>query len=292
MSASSTEYSTRRQPNSPAAAWNRHKCRSSSPEPSSRFSGETRRTARKCSHDPIRPELCALASDGKAPYTTGWCGRIHDRGRNCTSTQHWYRWRWGGRGRGQESWPVPATVARCWVTMRTYARSREPTTASSARSLWEQPLLRHSLSILVNGSRDLATVAQAGTGNDAVQLAHETAPDVIPHEHPHARWRWHRRNPLHHRRPHARRHQGAHAQHVYVYGTLRAGASGFHLKDAHPDQLLDSLLAPRPSPGSSSTTSTGQPQPRHGVQRRSLSGSRRCSPSSVADCPTTRSLVP
>ena len=43
----------------------------------------------------------------------------------------------------------------------------------------DQPLLRHSLSILVDGAPDLSAVAQAGTGSDAVHLARETAPDVI-----------------------------------------------------------------------------------------------------------------
>lgn len=109
----------------------------------------------------------------------------------------------------------------------------------------DQPLLRHSLSILVNGASDLATVAQAGTGRDAVQLARETTPDVILMD---------IRMPGGDGIDATRRIIGDPALSSakvlvlsmfefdeYVYGALRAGASGFLLKDAHPDQLLDAI---------------------------------------------------
>lgn len=109
----------------------------------------------------------------------------------------------------------------------------------------DQPLLRHSLSILVDGAPDLDTVAQAGTGSDAVHLARETAPDVILMD---------IRMPGGDGIDATRRitvDRTLCATKVlvlsmfeldeYVYGALRAGASGFLLKDTHPDQLLDAI---------------------------------------------------
>jgi DNA-binding NarL/FixJ family response regulator len=109
----------------------------------------------------------------------------------------------------------------------------------------DQPLLRHSLAILINGTPDLAVVGEAATGHDAVRLARELAPDVIL---------------MDIRMPGG---DGIEATRgitadpslsdcrvlvlsmfefdEYVYGALSAGASGFLLKDAHPDQVLDAI---------------------------------------------------
>ncbi|GAB3615611.1 response regulator transcription factor [Okibacterium endophyticum] len=109
----------------------------------------------------------------------------------------------------------------------------------------DQPLLRRSLAILIDGTPDLAIVGEAATGHDAVRLARELAPDVIL---------------MDIRMPGGNGIDATSGITLdpalsgcrvlvlsmfeldeYVYGALRAGASGFLLKDAHPDQLLDAI---------------------------------------------------
>ncbi len=109
----------------------------------------------------------------------------------------------------------------------------------------DQPLLRHSLSVLINGTTDLMVVGEADTGQDAARLARALAPDVIL---------------MDIRMPGG---DGIEATRTitadsdlpdcrvlvlsmfeldeYVYGALRAGASGFLLKDARPEDILDAI---------------------------------------------------
>jgi DNA-binding NarL/FixJ family response regulator len=121
----------------------------------------------------------------------------------------------------------------------------------------DQALLRGSFRVLVDLTPDLTTVAEAGTGAEAVTLAREHRPDVVL---------------MDVRMPHVdgieatRRICGDPATagtrvlilttfdlDEYVYAALRAGASGFLLKDTPPDDLLaairvvasgEALLAP------------------------------------------------
>lgn len=109
----------------------------------------------------------------------------------------------------------------------------------------DQPLMRHSLSLLVNAAPDLVLVGEAATGNDVFARARELAPDVVLMD---------IRMPDGDGIEATRRitgEPGLTATRVlvlsmfeldeYVYTALRAGASGFLLKDARPDDLLDAV---------------------------------------------------
>ncbi|MCX4473035.1 response regulator transcription factor [Micromonospora sp. NBC_01655] len=109
----------------------------------------------------------------------------------------------------------------------------------------DQPLLRRSLAILINSTADLTVIGEAENGSGAVALARELAPDVIL---------------MDIRMPES---DGIEATRTitadpafracrvlvlsmfeldeYVYAALRAGASGFLLKDAYPEQLIDAI---------------------------------------------------
>lgn len=109
----------------------------------------------------------------------------------------------------------------------------------------DQPLLRHSLAVLIEGADGLAVAGEAGTGEEAARLARERVPDVVL---------------MDIRMPCGDGIQATRSITAdpalsgcrvlvvsmfeldeYVYGALRAGASGFLLKDARPDQLLDAI---------------------------------------------------
>ncbi|NYT94639.1 response regulator transcription factor [Salinispora sp. H7-4] len=121
----------------------------------------------------------------------------------------------------------------------------------------DQALLRGSFQLLVNSNPDFTTVGEAGTGMEAVALTAEHRPDVVLMD---------VRMPEMDGIEATRRICGDPATSgtrvvilttfdldEYVYGALRAGASGFLLKDTPPADLLagirvvaagEGLLAP------------------------------------------------
>jgi DNA-binding NarL/FixJ family response regulator len=107
----------------------------------------------------------------------------------------------------------------------------------------DQALLRGSLRVLIETEPDLVVVGEAGTGAKAVAQVQAVSPDVVL---------------MDVRMPdmdgiEATRRITAHKQAPkilvlttfdvddYVYSALRAGASGFLLKDVPPGQLLDAV---------------------------------------------------
>jgi DNA-binding NarL/FixJ family response regulator len=118
----------------------------------------------------------------------------------------------------------------------------------------DQPLVRTGLAGIIGTAPDLAVVAQAGTGREAVDLALRHRPDVVLMD---------IRMPDLDGIQATRQVTGSGTARVlvlttfdldeYVYAALRAGASGFLLKDTPPADLLaairtvaagDALLAP------------------------------------------------
>ncbi|MBL7259964.1 response regulator [Paractinoplanes lichenicola] len=109
----------------------------------------------------------------------------------------------------------------------------------------DQPLLRHSLAMIIDKEPDLEVVGQAGDGAEAEQRAHQARPDVILMD-----VRMPRVDGLEATRRICRDPALDQARVLvlsmfeldeYVHEALRAGASGFLLKDAHPEELLDAV---------------------------------------------------
>jgi DNA-binding NarL/FixJ family response regulator len=116
----------------------------------------------------------------------------------------------------------------------------------------DQPLIRAGLRVLVADTPDLEIVGEAGTGAEAVRLAEDVRPDVVVMD---------IRMPDMDGIEATRRITTARVLMLttfddddYVYGSLRAGASGFLVKDMALEEILaairvvaggEALIAPR-----------------------------------------------
>jgi DNA-binding NarL/FixJ family response regulator len=109
----------------------------------------------------------------------------------------------------------------------------------------DQPLLRHSLAMIINNEPDLTVVGDAGDGESAVAVARATRPDVILMD-----VRMPRLDGLEATRRICADPALSTARVLvlsmfeldeYVYEALHAGASGFLLKDARPEDLIEAV---------------------------------------------------
>ena len=109
----------------------------------------------------------------------------------------------------------------------------------------DQALVRAGFKVLVDSSPDLEVVGEAADGADAVRVVHDTEPDVVLMD-----IRMPEMDGIEATRQivEARRDAQAHVLILttfeldeYVYNALRAGASGFLLKDTPPEDLLDAI---------------------------------------------------
>jgi DNA-binding NarL/FixJ family response regulator len=109
----------------------------------------------------------------------------------------------------------------------------------------DQPLIRTGLSTIIGAQPDLEVAGECGDGRTAVELARRLRPDVVVMD---------VRMPVLDGIEATRLLAGAGVEHPvkvlvvttfnldeYVYEALRAGASGFLLKDAPPDRLLHGI---------------------------------------------------
>jgi DNA-binding NarL/FixJ family response regulator len=109
----------------------------------------------------------------------------------------------------------------------------------------DQALVRGGFRVLVDSAPDLLAVGEASNGEEAVSLARETAPDVVLMD-----IRMPLMDGIEATRAIVSDPKTAEARIIilttfdldeYVYEALRAGASGFLLKDTDPDALLDAI---------------------------------------------------
>jgi DNA-binding NarL/FixJ family response regulator len=119
----------------------------------------------------------------------------------------------------------------------------------------DQPLIRAALDMVITDASDLEVVGEAGTGDDAVRLAGELSADIVVMD-----IRMPGMDGIEATRRLTSASGGARVLVLttfdhddYVYGALRAGASGFLVKDMALDDILaairvvaagDALIAP------------------------------------------------
>ena len=137
----------------------------------------------------------------------------------------------------------------------------------------DQPLVRSGLTTLINLEPDLEVVGEAADGTQALALARELQPDVACLD---------IRMPGHDGITVARALCGPGVQHPvpvlvlttfdlddYVFGALEAGVSGFLLKDAEPDVIIDAIRQVAAGNGTIDQSLTLRVM-REFIQRRSL----------------------
>ena len=109
----------------------------------------------------------------------------------------------------------------------------------------DEPLLRRSLAMIIDAEPDLAVVGEAGDGVEATAVANATVPDVVVMD-----VRMPRLDGIEATRNICRLPALGHTRVLvlsmfdldeYVFQALRAGASGFLLKDSRPDDLLTAI---------------------------------------------------
>ncbi|MCX5080700.1 response regulator [Streptomyces sp. NPDC001939] len=119
----------------------------------------------------------------------------------------------------------------------------------------DQPLVRSGLRVLISDTPDLEVVGEAANGEEAVRLAQEVGPDVIVMDIRMPGMNGIEATSLVTSGPGATRVLvlTTFDEDEYVYGALRAGASGFAVKDMALDDILaairvvaagDALIAP------------------------------------------------
>ena len=107
----------------------------------------------------------------------------------------------------------------------------------------DQPLLRRGFRMIIEAEGDLTVTAEAGNGDEAVEAARRTPPDVVLMD---------IRMPGCDGIEATRRVIAANPRirvlvlttfdlDEYAFGALRAGASGFLLKDVHPAELVSAI---------------------------------------------------
>lgn len=107
----------------------------------------------------------------------------------------------------------------------------------------DQAMVRSGLRLILETEDDIVVVAEADNGEEAVRLAGRERPDVVLMD-----VRMPVMDGLEATRQVTTRHPGTRVIVLttfdlddYVYGALRAGASGFLLKDAEGDQLVEAI---------------------------------------------------
>ena len=109
----------------------------------------------------------------------------------------------------------------------------------------DQALVRAGFRVLVENAPDMVVVGEAADGLEAIELVRDTQPDVVMMD-----IRMPRIDGIEATRLITTRPGTEHVRVLilttfdldeYVYGALRAGASGFLLKDTPPDQLLSAI---------------------------------------------------
>ena len=120
----------------------------------------------------------------------------------------------------------------------------------------DQPLIRSALRVLIADADDLAVVGEAGNGEEAIELVRATAPDVVVMDirMPEMDGITATRRIVDVPDPPRVLVLTTFDDDEYVYGALRAGASGFVVKDMALDDILgairvvaggEALIAPR-----------------------------------------------